>query len=299
MFVPRYDTSGKWYKGNTHIHSVASDGGLTLEELSVLYSGNGYYFLFVTDHWICSDVAPENKKALPLLLLDGIEIDGMDCFGAYYHILCLGKLENIDRGMGVNKALDMAREQGAFVILAHPFWCGNSMEDALRWHFDGVEIYNHECVWFNGKSNGLVHWHCMLEKNVNTKAFASDDAHIRSGHPTHNGGWICLNTTDALGEKSVIASLRAGNFYSSCGPEIYDVSYGGESGLDVSVRTSNVKIIKLVGPSTCGKRIFDLENGVTEAKFSIPEKWAFAYIEIEDMNGKTAWTNTLFKQEKA
>jgi hypothetical protein len=29
----RYETSGRWYKGSMHLHTVSSDGHLTLDEL--------------------------------------------------------------------------------------------------------------------------------------------------------------------------------------------------------------------------------------------------------------------------
>ena len=46
----RYNTTGDWYKGNTHIHSTVSDGGMTIPEIMKLYSTAKYDFLFCTDH---------------------------------------------------------------------------------------------------------------------------------------------------------------------------------------------------------------------------------------------------------
>ena len=42
----RYDTTGSWLKGNTHIHSTSSDGGKTPGELAELYASAGYDFLW-------------------------------------------------------------------------------------------------------------------------------------------------------------------------------------------------------------------------------------------------------------
>ena len=66
------------------------------------------------------------------------------------------------------------RAQAGIVILAHPHWTGNTIEDAVRWHFDGVEVYNHVCQWINGKSDGAIHWSAMLERFPDTLAFAAD-----------------------------------------------------------------------------------------------------------------------------
>jgi hypothetical protein len=78
---------------------------------------------------------------------------------------------------GLEAALQSARQQGALTILAHPHWCGNSLEDVTRFPFDGVEVYNHICHWLNGKGNGLVHWEAALDRSPNALSFAADDGH--------------------------------------------------------------------------------------------------------------------------
>ena len=84
----RYDTSGQWFKGNTHLHSTASDGGKTFAESAELYASAGYGFLYRTDHWVASDTTTDSET-YPLLWLDGIELDGHDDTGRYYHVVCL------------------------------------------------------------------------------------------------------------------------------------------------------------------------------------------------------------------
>ena len=144
MKIFRYDTSKQWHKGNTHIHSVASDGGKNFKELAELYSSADYDFLFRTDHWVNSNAENDTEK-YPLLWLDGIELDGQDHTGAYFHVVCLGRLTGIRSEAGFEAGLHSAQRQGALIILAHPHWSGNSLEDCIRWPFDGVEVYNHVC----------------------------------------------------------------------------------------------------------------------------------------------------------
>ena len=50
----QFDEKGKWYKGNLHTHTTASDGQYTPEETMNLYRRLGYDFLALTDHWILS-----------------------------------------------------------------------------------------------------------------------------------------------------------------------------------------------------------------------------------------------------
>ncbi|MCJ7625623.1 MAG: hypothetical protein MUO76_19190, partial [Anaerolineaceae bacterium] len=136
----RYQTDGSWYKGNTHMHSLASDGGKTIEELALVYKNAGYDFLCLTDHWVPSSVKQKNSTN-DLLWFNGIELDGRDDLGSAYHIVCLGTFGEMDPEIGLLAALESLRKQNAFLILAHPFWMGNTMDDVLRYDFDAVEIY--------------------------------------------------------------------------------------------------------------------------------------------------------------
>ncbi len=286
----RYDSRGRWYKGNTHLHTTRSDGGMTYAEVTGLYASAGYDFLFATDHWVASDVAqlaPNNS----LLWLDGIELDGRDETGALYHVACLGKVEGIVREMGFAAALRAARDQAALLILAHPQWTGNSFDDALRWSFDGVEVYNHVCRWLNGKGDGGAYWNAMLQHNPGTLALAVDDAHLRPEHPGWNGGWIVVNAAERTPER-IPAAIRRGDYYSSCGPQFHSITFDGTH---VEMETSPVQFIRLVGPAYWGQRLgsFDAQR-LTGARFAVPAEWDYAYIEIEDECGRRAWTNTLF-----
>jgi hypothetical protein len=286
----RYDTSGQWYKGNTHIHSTKSDGGKTFKELAELYKSAGYDFLFRTDHWVASDAGKDTEK-YPLMWIDGIELDGKDHTGAYFHVVCLGHFKDICRENGFEAGLDLARRQGALTILAHPHWCGNSLDDCVRWPFDGVEVYNHVCHWLNGKSNGLVHWDAALNHNPNVLAFSVDDSHLRPEHPGWNGGWIMVNAKECT-MPTILNAIRSGNFYSSCGPEIKSIGFDGT---DLHVTTSPIRFARLVGPCSNGVRegSFDGEL-ITEVSFPITDEWRYSYLEIEDQLGRRAWTNNLF-----
>ncbi len=290
MAVPRYDCSGQWLKGNTHIHSTASDGGKTPVELAAMYAAEGYDFLVRADHWVPSDAAAEGHN-YPLLWLDGVELDGPDESGSRYHVVCIGRFTGLDREMGLEAAMGAARRQGGYIVLAHPHWMGNTHEDALRHQFDAVEIYNHVCRWLNGKSDGTYHWNKMLEVRPNTVGLAVDDAHIRPDHPGWNGGWVMVNVREPSAE-AIMASLRSGNFYSTMGPQFEDIRLHGNA---VTVRTSPVQFVRLAGRGWDGLRVgsFDATNLITEATLEIPEKWKYAYVEIEDAQGRRAWTNTL------
>lgn len=286
----RYHTDGEWFKGNTHIHSSASDGGKTFAELAELYAAAGYDFLCRTDHWVPSDAAGDSS-CYPLLWIDGIELDGRDEAGNLYHVVCLGKIEGICREDGFVSGLRSAREQGALTILAHPHWCGNAQNACLCLECDGVEVYNHVCHWLNGKSSGGVHWDAALMHDPQTLAFAADDAHIRKEHPGWNGGWVVVNAEQCTPE-AILSAIWQGNFYSSCGPELYGISLEGDH---LQIETSPVRYARLVGPGPAGARESCEDGaGLETIRFPLPHQWRYAYLEIEDMEGRRAWTNSLF-----
>ena len=290
MKASRYGAGGRWFKGNTHIHSTASDGGKTVAELEAMYAGKGYDFLFRTDHWVASDVRAGKRGPRKLLWLDGIELDGRDEQGGHYHVVGLGRFRDVRREMGFEAGLKAVRAQGGLLILAHPLWMGNTPEELWRWKFDGVEIYNHVCQWLNGKGNNLAYWHFGLAQQPDLLGFAADDAHITPDHPGWNGAWIMVNARTCT-PKAILDAIRHGRYYSSCGPAFRSIaSHGGK----VTVHTSPVRFARLVGPHWCGQRHGSFHGKLlTEATFSIPADWSYAYIEIEDARGRRAWTNTL------
>jgi hypothetical protein len=288
----RYNTRGSWFKGNCHIHSTASDGGKTPVELAQMYAAQGYDFLCRTDHWVFSNVAQEQDE-YPLLWLDGVELHGRDYAGAYYHVVCLGTFAGLSREMGFVRALEAARAQGGILVLAHPHWLGNTLADARRWGFDGVEIYNHVCHWLNGKGDSLVHWNALLERSPSTLGLAVDDAHIRREHPGWNGAWTMVNAPECTPE-ALMAALREGSFYSTQGPEFVSIEYAQGK---VTIHTSPVQFVRLVGPADKGMRVGSFDGETRQvAAFNILPSWPYAYIEIEDVHGRRAWTNALLSE---
>lgn len=286
----RYDTSGRWFKGNVHTHSQDSDGGKSFAELGELYAAGGYDFLCRTDHWVCSDVS-RDPEAHPLLWIDGVEIDGRDHRGAWYHVVCLGTLRDLPREKGFAACLQAARRQGALLILAHPHWSGNTLEDTKRWPFHGVEIYNHVCHWLNGKGDGLVYWEAMLRENPAALAFSVDDVHLRQENLGWQGGWIMVNA-EARTREEIISAIKGGNFYSTCGPEFQTLAFDGQ---DLHIQTSPVRFVRLVGPRCLGRRLGTFEGPeLTRASLRVPQDWAYTYVELEDIRGRRAWTNGLF-----
>jgi predicted metal-dependent phosphoesterase TrpH len=289
--VFRYPAEGRWFKGNTHIHTLASDGGMSVRDMAALYARAEYDFVFCTDHWKASDVQ-QFEEVFPLLLMDGIELDGQDSRGEVYHIVCLGRARGvlIDR-MDLSEAVGRMRDAGAITILAHPEWTGNSLDPELADRLDGVEIYNHVCRWLNGKWSGRLHWNTQLKLGRPVLGFAVDDAHLRPEHPGWNGGWIQVLASSCERE-AILEAIRRGHFYASCGPVIQRLE---ERNGRVELDTTPVRQVRLVGPDALGQRQGSFD-GVERTRwaFEVPPTWPYAYLEIEDALGRCAWTQTLY-----
>ncbi len=255
-----------------------------------MYEGAGYDFLFRTDHWVASR-EPETSDPNRLLWINGIELDGVDRDGASYDVVCLGDFTDLAPQMGLQAGIESAIGQGGLTILAHPYWTGNSLHEALKHPFDGVEIYNHVGGWLNGKSDAVFLWDAMLEQGRNILAFAADDIHMQPEYDCWNGGWIEVNAK-ARTTLEIMTAIRAGNFYSSCGPSFYNLECDGRK---IHVAASPVRAIRLVGPRGMGVHQGHWKNGtITQATFDIPSDWSYARLEIVDELGRKAWSNSLF-----
>jgi hypothetical protein len=155
------------------------------------------------------------------------------------------------------------------------------------------------------------------------QAVAVDDCH-RPGYDSLRA-WTVVRAPDRSAE-SIFAALRAGHFYASSGPEIYDVKWepmdvrsGTPYGGTVTVRCSPARSVSLVADATRGSRLnagpFGMASraqrlrsetnrpeGVLEGElltgaiFTLQGNERYARVQVEDEHGRRAWTNPLFVQ---
>ena len=99
----------QWFKGNTHTHTIDSDGDSTPDDVAKWYRKHGYQFLFITDHEYLTDPSPLNALfgvKDRFLLLPGQEITqwGEDSKRSSAHVNALFTHEVIFP-MGIRKCL--------------------------------------------------------------------------------------------------------------------------------------------------------------------------------------------------
>ena len=84
--------AARWFKGNTHTHTLNSDGDSTPEEVVKWYRDNGYNFLVLTDHEKITPVEPLNTafgKPGEFVVISGQEITDR-AEGKPHHVNALG-----------------------------------------------------------------------------------------------------------------------------------------------------------------------------------------------------------------
>jgi len=288
--LPPFDQPGNWYKGNLHTHTTQSDGKPTPAESMQWHAEHGYHFLAITDHNRLTNPFEFLAKP-PLLAIPSLEYStrrGM----VEYHVVSLNlKKMPIAYMQDPQDTIDAVNAAGGLAFIAHPYWHDHTLDDliVLKGHI-GIEIFNTGCWLEINKGHSLVHWDLILRRGQTLWGLATDDSHFR--YPDHGRGWVNVRA-EKLDTPSILNALRAGHFYSTMGPEIYDVQLEGRQ---VIVRCSPARSIFLIGdiwhcPNAA--QVWD-DHPITEATFTLHQGQRYIRVEVVDMKYQSAWTNPYF-----
>ncbi len=293
MLENPFELEGRWYKGNLHTHTTNSDGAWPPDKVVDEYKANGYDFLFITDHGKVTDVSGLSRDRL--LVLSGSELDiGKSELGYSYHFVALNLKETISVSTitSAQELIDLIREKGAEVIVAHPYWSGLTVNDIinLEGHI-GVEIFNSTCFFSIAKGYSVAHWDEMLIRGKRLWGFAVDDTHQHfTDHRPIDvcNAWIMAKLPQ-LTEQEVMSAIKLGHFYSSTGPSIHDISIKDGK---VFASTSEVKIINFIADAHNGESFTAVGTGsLTSAEYRLRGSERYIRVECFDEGGRTAWSN--------
>jgi hypothetical protein len=282
-----FSAPGKWYQGNLHAHTTNSDGGGTPEEVGARYQAAGHDFLAMTDHWHVTDTNGLERDGF--LLIPSVEWDGDETeLGDTYHMLGLGvrTVGRLPQLPTVQRAVEWITGEGGLAVIAHPSWSGLTAAEMLQWEgITGIEVFNTVCGKLNGKPTSSVQWDDVLARGRCLWGFAVDDYHR---HPSDLLARVVVKAT-ALTTEAILEALRAGCFYSTCGPTLEEVQIAGDT---VHVRTSPVREISFMGQAWVGKNVAASAGGLlTEASYTLGGAERYLRIECRDAEGRRAWTN--------
>jgi hypothetical protein len=229
---------GRWFKGNTHTHTVNSDGDSTPDEVVRWYREHGYQFLVLSDHNYLTSVtglnavhgAPDKFIVIPgeevtmRVAAKPVHVNGV----AIATFVAPPPADTVVEGM--QRAVDGIRRMGGVPHVNHPNfgWAVTVEELAKVERLSLFEIYNGHPQVNNVGGGGLPGleemWERLLTGGRLLYGVAVDDAHHfkRPGDPTASGpgrGWVHVRAA-SLEPRIISEALDRGDFYSSTGVEL-------------------------------------------------------------------------------
>jgi len=297
-----FDQPGKFYKGNLHCHSNISDGRQSPEYVCTFYRSAGYDFISVTDHFLSrygypiTDTTALRTEHFTTII--GAELHtGTTSMGEMWHILANGLPLDFAPPLLDETGPELARralEAGAFVTCAHPAWYALPEADVIALgDVHAIEIINGIARDHSDKIDSTYMLDVMLGQGRRYYALATDDTHFHEKHGDLLLGWIKVKS-EALTPESLLDAMKRGHYYSSEGPDFFDVRI--VPGDSVQIRCSAVNHVFVTGKGS--QSIYLHGNGLIEAELSL-KKWRsdFCRITIRDGHGRRAWTNPIWFDE--
>ena len=297
---------GKFLKGGLHCHTTRSDGKGDPAEVIRLHKQNGYDFLAITDHrkYNYENFAPETD----ITILPGMEFDNAirpDGTLRHFHTVCIGPAKADGNGYAQDETLPSgtAKDQLEYqaylddihakknlTIYCHPEWSSTPARyfEKMQGNF-AMEIWNSGCAIEDDMDTDAAYWDELLGQGIRIFGVATDDGHAMY---QHCNGWVRVKAENDVA--SILKALEAGEFYASCGPEIYDFYVDDEK---VVVECSPCAKIRLHSDGHPTRITRDAEGNLTRAEFPL-KHWCGPYkyvrITVIDKDGKYAWTNPIF-----
>ncbi len=302
--TPKPAETLRWYKGNTHTHTLNSDGDSTPDDVVRWYREHGYHFLVLTDHNYLTAV--DTLQALHgaderFLVIPGEELT--DRFGdKSLHINGLDLTTTIPPQGGTSvvdvlqRNVDAIRHEKGVPHINHPNfrWSITAEELGQVRNNKLFEIFNgHPMV--NAQGGGGVPgleeaWDAILSSGTLLYGIAVDDAHTFKdpGNPNVAGpgrGWIVVRAP-RLETKALMEALEKGQFYASTGVELTDVQADTRRLLVEVKPTSFSKYrIQFIGK---GGRVL-LESPETKAEYVFKGDEGYVRARVLESNGRVAW----------
>ena len=297
---------GRWFKGNTHTHTVNSDGDSTPDEVVRWYREHGYNFLVLSDHNYLTPTsglnavhgAPDKFIVIPgeeitmMVSTKPVHVNGV-AIASY-----VAPPSSPDDVVGaIQWAVDGVRRMGGVPHVNHPnFGWAVSVEQLARVErLSLFEIYNGHPQVNNVGGGGIPGleemWDGLLTGGRLLYGVAVDDAHHfkRPGDPTASGpgrGWVYVRA-QALEPRMISEALDRGDFYASTGVELADyIADGKHIALKVRTTAWSRYRVQFIGPE--GRLL--AEKTDADASYTFTGSEGYVRVKVIESNGLAAWT---------
>lgn len=300
----------RWYKGNTHTHTLNSDGDSSPDEVVRWYREHGYNFLVLTDHNFLTEVSALNAlhgADEQFLVIKGQEVT--DRFGSrpiHVNGLNVQRLVPPQGGSSVadviQRNVNAVRSAEGVPHINHPnFGWAITPEDLKKVDNDKLfEIFNGHPLVNNhggGGAPGLEEvWDILLTGGKLLYGIAVDDAHHfkrpwASDAAKPGQGWVVVRASK-LTAAEVLAAMERGDFYASTGVELTDYLLTAK---DMTIS------IKPYADTRFTTTFIGRGGKVLATETSNPARYVFrgneGYVRatVSDSNGKKAWIQPVQK----
>jgi hypothetical protein len=305
----------RWFRGNTHTHTINSDGDSSPDAVVRWYKEHFYHFVVISDHNAVTPVEGLNAVfAAPgkFLVLSGEEVtDHLE--GAPVHLIGVGVREVVppQGGATVQEILSRdaraVRAAGGVPHINHPNfgWALSAEQIAAAAEARHFEIWSgHPGVnsrGGGGSPSAEEIWDKILSTGRLIFGVAVDDAHQFKGEfsawaVNPGRGWIVVRATE-LTAVAILAAFDRGDFYCSSGVEFK--SY------EANAREIRIELLQGTGNSGPRYRTFFIgkDGVVLKQDDSFTPSYQFQGSElyvrarIESSFGGMAWTQPVFPKK--
>lgn len=309
------ENAGRWFKGNTHTHTINSDGDSTPDEVVRWYRDHRYHFLVLTDHNYLTSV--DGLNALHGADDKFLVIKGEEVSSAFeskpLHINALNPdrvVTPIREGASITEVLqrnvDAIRMANGVPHINHPNfgWAITADDLATLRNNKLFEVYNGHPMVNNVGGSGHPSleqtWDALLSRGILLFGLATDDAHefkklgeLSTSRP--GLGWVMVRA-EKLDAKTIVAAIDRGDFYASTGVELTDYQ-ASTSAIQVTVKPHYWGTGQSAG-MRAGHRIQFIGKGgaVLEevegesATYTVKGQEGYVRAKVTRSDGKMAWT---------
>lgn len=302
------DTRGlRWFKGNTHTHTLESDGDSPPQYVASWYKSHGYNFLVLSDHNVFVDPATlAHLVDSTFILIAGEEVtSAFQERSVHVNGLNLPRLvePRTDSTLvgTIQKNVDAIRDVAGVPHINHPnFRWSFGADELLQIRNDRLfEIWNGHPTVHNeggGDKPGLEEiWDILLTSGKRIYGIAVDDAHhfqgeFAPGRANPGRGWIAVRAA-ALDGGQIVRNLEQGLFYASTGVELDDVVVTPER-MEVHIRQAGDFRYTTTFIGENGRVL--LRTGANPAVYTLSDATTYVRARVDGSGGAHAWVQPAF-----
>jgi len=300
----------RWFKGNTHTHTLNSDGDSTPDDVVRWYREHSYQFVVLTDHNFLTKV--DGLNALhgadeKFLVIKGEEVTSSFQSKAV-HVNGLDVASQVEPTRNaaslvatIQGNVDAIRKVNGIPHINHPnFLWSMTGDDLLKVSNNRLlEIYNGHPTVHNDGGGGVPGleqvWDQLLTAGQQVYGIAVDDAHVfkQPGNPNVAGpgrGWVAVRAA-RLEARAVLEAMERGDFYASTGVELADIRVTPTS-LTVEVRPRGDFKYRVQFIGREGRILH--ESILPTATYTFTGQEGYVRAKVIDSMGRAAWVQPTF-----